>query len=54
MENGIRVALFTKNDRAQLENSINKFLEDFEYFRIIDIKLTDENEYYTAMIIYKT
>jgi hypothetical protein len=54
MEDGIKVAIFTKNDRAQLENFLNKFLEDFIWNRIIDIKFTDGNEYYTAVVIYKT
>lgn len=52
----VKVRIISAQCMAMLESDINKFCVDnkIEPQRLADIKLTENNDYYTAMIIYKT
>lgn len=55
----IRVKLFQRAGILELEDAINRWLEKEEYSLILDIKFVhepkfdDDDEWYTAMIIYR-
>ena len=52
----VRVHITSAQDVDTMESNINKFCVDnkIEPHRLVDIKLTESEKYYTAMIIYKT
>lgn len=47
----VRILSFTKYE--SLEKAINNFCSLYNSKDIVDIKLSESNMYYTAMIIYK-
>ena len=49
----IRVHILSFTNPASLEEAINKFCSLYNSKDIVDIKLSESNIYYTAMIIYK-
>ena len=52
----VRVYITSAQDVDRVENNINKFCADIKITpqRLVDIKLTESEKYYTAMVIYKT
>lgn len=52
----VKVHIISAQYMAMLESNINKFCVDnkIDPQRLVDIKLTENNNYHTAMIIYKT
>lgn len=52
----VRVHITSAQDVDTLESNINKFCMDNKITpqRLVDIKLTESEKYYTAMIIHKT
>ena len=52
----VRVHITSAQDVDTMESNINKFCVDNKIapHRLVDIKLTESEKYYTAMIIYKT
>lgn len=52
----VRVHITSAQDVDTMESNINKFCVDNQITpqRLVDIKLTESEKYYTAMIIYKT
>lgn len=52
----VRVHITSAQDVDTLESNINKFCVDKKITpqRLVDIKLTESEKYYTAMIIHKT
>ena len=51
----VRVHITSAQDVDTLESNINKFCVDNQITpqRLVDIKLTESEKYYTAMVIYK-
>jgi len=50
----MKVAIFTRDNFKELQNSINDFLSYINPECIVDIKLSESKDYISAMIIYKT
>ena len=52
----VKVHITSAQDVDTMESNINKFCVDNKIapHRLVDIKLTESEKYYTAMIIYKT
>lgn len=51
----VRVHIISAQDVDTMESNINKFCVDNKITpqRLVDIKLTESEKYYTAMVIYK-
>lgn len=51
----VRVHITSAQDVDTMESKINKFCVDKKITpqRLVDIKLTESEKYYTAMVIYK-
>lgn len=52
----VKVHITSAQDVEAMEKNINKFCVDNKITpqRLVDIKLTESEKYYTAMVIYKT
>ena len=52
----VRVHITSAQDVDTMESNINKFCVDNKITpqQLVDIKLTESEKYYTAMVIYKT
>ena len=52
----VKVHITSAQDVDTMESNINKFCVDNKITpqQLVDIKLTESEKYYTAMIIYKT
>lgn len=52
----VRVHITSAQNVDAMESNINKFCVDNQITpqRLVDIKLTESEKYYTAMVIYKT
>ena len=52
----VKVFITSSQDIDTLENNINHFCVSIKITpqRLVDIKLTESEKYYTAMVIYKT
>lgn len=44
-----QVKIFTNNDRDMLEEDVNEFMKTVE---VLDVKLSDNEGFWTVMVIY--
>lgn len=48
----MRVEIFSSYDVTCLQELVNRFLAEGDYYGVLDIKFTETSETYSAMILY--
>lgn len=48
----MRVEIFSSRDVITLQECVNRFLAEQDYYGVLDIKFTESSETYSAMILY--